>query len=398
MEHSTQEIRFFLLIFLLSLPLLYGFIEYYLHRQRLGRIPIRIHVNGTRGKSSLTRLIAAGLRAGGIKTLAKTTGSSPRIIYEDGSEEPIFRFSIANIREQMRVLTLASRRGAEAVVLECMAVQPELQWICEHRIIKSTLGVITNVRADHIETMGPTLDDVARALAGTIPVKGDLFTAETAYLSTLKDIARQRDTEVFTPSEKDLEALSDQVMEGFSYLEHKENVALALKVCEHLGVKTEVALKGMYEVVPDLGALRVIRARNDGKTVHFVSAFAANDRESNLTIWRMVLGRYPGLPKLLILNTRADRLQRSEELGRMIAEEVEAQWYVLTGSGTEILERTALKRGVDAGKILNLKETGREELMEKVFQLAGSESVVVGMGNIAGVGREMALYFKNLGR
>jgi len=61
------------------------------HRRRLRRIPIRIHVNGTRGKSSVSRLIAAGLRAGGIRTCCKTTGTLPRMILPDGSEYPVFR-------------------------------------------------------------------------------------------------------------------------------------------------------------------------------------------------------------------------------------------------------------------------------------------------------------------
>ncbi|HEY1783916.1 MAG TPA: poly-gamma-glutamate synthase PgsB, partial [Pirellulales bacterium] len=50
-----------------------GWIERHLHRRRLDRIRIRIHVNGTRGKSSVTRLIAAGLRGAGLVTCAKTT-------------------------------------------------------------------------------------------------------------------------------------------------------------------------------------------------------------------------------------------------------------------------------------------------------------------------------------
>ena len=33
------------------------------HRRHLRSVPIRIHVAGTRGKSTTTRLIAAGLRA-----------------------------------------------------------------------------------------------------------------------------------------------------------------------------------------------------------------------------------------------------------------------------------------------------------------------------------------------
>ncbi|MEO9595730.1 MAG: poly-gamma-glutamate synthase PgsB, partial [Rhodopirellula bahusiensis] len=43
-------------------------VEAYWYRRQLLKIPFRIHVNGTRGKSSVTRLIAAGLRSGGIRT------------------------------------------------------------------------------------------------------------------------------------------------------------------------------------------------------------------------------------------------------------------------------------------------------------------------------------------
>ena len=73
-----------ILISSIALLILLGLLE----KVRLGyyrsRIPIRIHINGTRGKSSVTRLVAAGLRKGGIRTIAKTTGTYPRIILEDG--------------------------------------------------------------------------------------------------------------------------------------------------------------------------------------------------------------------------------------------------------------------------------------------------------------------------
>ena len=38
-----------------------GAAELAAHRRRLKQIPVRIHVNGTRGKSSVARLIAAGV-------------------------------------------------------------------------------------------------------------------------------------------------------------------------------------------------------------------------------------------------------------------------------------------------------------------------------------------------
>ena len=61
----------------------------------------------------------------------------------------------------MRLVKLAESRGADAIVVECMALQPENQWAAERHMIKSTVGVITNVRDDHLDVMGPTVHDVA---------------------------------------------------------------------------------------------------------------------------------------------------------------------------------------------------------------------------------------------
>lgn len=43
------------------------------------RVGLRIHVNGTRGKSSVCRLIGAGLHAGGLRAMVKTTGLAARL-------------------------------------------------------------------------------------------------------------------------------------------------------------------------------------------------------------------------------------------------------------------------------------------------------------------------------
>ena len=135
-----------------------GIAESWLHRRFLHSIPIRIHVNGTRGKSGVTRLIAAGLRAGGLRTCAKTTGTLPRMIAPDGSEYPVFRPARANVIEQVRIVRAAARENVDALVIECMALQPALQSLCELKLVRATHGVITNVRADHLDVMGPNVD------------------------------------------------------------------------------------------------------------------------------------------------------------------------------------------------------------------------------------------------
>ena len=103
--------------------------EYAKHQEVIAGIPIRIHINGSRGKSSVTRLIAAGLRAGVIKTLAKTTGSAPRIIDKNGQDHIIHRLRSASIGEQLKLLRMFAKEKPRAVVIECMAVQPEYQWV-----------------------------------------------------------------------------------------------------------------------------------------------------------------------------------------------------------------------------------------------------------------------------
>src|SRR6188768_109659 len=158
--------------------IVWGTFENYRHRQNLKRIRIRIHVNGTRGKSSVTRLIAAALREAGLVTCAKTTGTLARMILPNGREVPIFRPAGANVIEQKRIVAAAVAHGADVLVIECMALQPELQALSEFKLLRATHGVITNARPDHLDVMGPTGADVARALCGMIPPKGRLFTAE----------------------------------------------------------------------------------------------------------------------------------------------------------------------------------------------------------------------------
>ena len=87
-----------------------------------------IHVNGIRGKSTVSRLIDAGLRAGGLRVFCKTTGTDPMVIGVSGDEEPLVRRGKANIKEQIGILRQAAGQGAQVLVIECMALQPELQF------------------------------------------------------------------------------------------------------------------------------------------------------------------------------------------------------------------------------------------------------------------------------
>jgi len=368
-------------------------IEFRIHKKRLMKIGIRIHVNGTRGKSSVTRLIAAGLNAGGIKAFAKTTGTLPVVITNKGIEYPLFRPLGANIIEQIRVVAFASLNGAEALVVECMALRPELQSFSELSLIKSTHGVITNVRPDHLEVMGPTEHDVALALLGTTPVNGTLFTAEREYESDFENSCRDRNSKLVITTEKDEEMITEEEMRKFSYIEHKENVALAIKICEDFGIKKEIALGGMINAAPDAGAMNEYQIEYFGKTIAFVNGFAANDPESSKRIWEISLARHKdSIKKIMVLNMRKDRAERSNQLGSSIGCWTKADVYIVIGTGTDFLISRAI--GIKES-IVDCENLNAAQIFEKILEYSGTSSLVTGIGNIKGEGLELVNYFKN---
>ena len=170
-------------------------IEFQSHKNNLSKIPIRIHVNGSRGKSSVVRLIASGLRAGGLKTIGKTTGTSPRIIDENGDDKYIHRLRSASIGEQISLIRYFSKLKPDALVIECMAVNPQYQWVSEQKIIKSTIGVLTNVRPDHIDEMGMSMNQITKSMANTVPFNGIMVTSEKKKTNILLEISQKRNSQ-----------------------------------------------------------------------------------------------------------------------------------------------------------------------------------------------------------
>lgn len=373
-----------------------GLLESLAHRRNLDRIRIRIHVNGTRGKSSVTRLIAAGLRAGGIRTCAKTTGTLARMIMPDGTEYPVFRPARPNVIEQLRIVRTAVAYQAEALVIECMAVQPTLQALSELVLVRATHGVITNAREDHLDVMGPTEEDVALALAATTPPGGVMFTAEQRHLDVLQMACADRGARLVGVSAQEIAAVTAEDLAGFSYVEHGENVALALAVLAELGVGREVALRGMWSARPDPGVMAAHSLDFFGRRIVFVNGFAANDPESTERIWSMALARYPDVEKrVAIFNCRADRPDRSRQLGEACTRWAPADHYLLIGTGTYIFARAASAAGIDERKLVFAEDMRIDEIFEQIVELSGRYALVMGMANIGGQGLDLVRHFRN---
>lgn len=370
-----------------------GVAERFFHLRRLARVPTRIHVNGSRGKSSVTRLIAAALREAGIPTLAKTTGSLPQFIFPDGRECPIERAGEPSIREQISAVRLAAQLKVQALVIECMAVHPFLQWVCEHQILRSSCGVMTAIRPDHLEVYGPTEADVVQALRATVPQRATFILGDRRFTSEFEAVASKRKTFLRLPDDSD-PPISNNDLKSFLYIEHAENVALALAVCRFLQLDVVKSLEAMKRILPEPGSLQLLPATRGGVAATLVSGFAANDPISSRAIWEFSLEKFPDAPtRVVVMNCRADRVQRSRDLATAIADWRGVDVCVIVGQGGEVFEKR-LRRYPYAPPCVNLCHKPLSTVVQEILTRSRPQGVVVGVGNIAGMGMDLVRWFQ----
>ena len=365
-------------------------IEKIRHERRLNRIPIRIHVNGTRGKSNVTRLIAAALRRSGIRTLGKTTGTIPRLILPDGSEKTIRRWAPPNILEQIKTVAIADKMKAEALVIECMALDPVLQFVSKKNMIRSTVGVITNVRPDHFEVMGDSLDDIAEALSATIPDQGTLITGDSRYAPFFTTVASEMGSRVILADAAEAEA-ADCPQGRFLF---PENAAIARSVVSLIGRDPAAVSACLDEGLILRESAGVSRACLEGRQVHFVDAFSANDVVSTRMIQEKAVTRFScPRPRIALFNNRADRPLRLRSFALSLLDDPFYDYIAVIGECRR-LARRFIRRKTPEEKIFVLKGTTPAEILrELIAKIPGGELTIVGVGNEKGPGRLLTDYF-----
>jgi poly-gamma-glutamate synthase PgsB/CapB len=336
----------------------------------------------------VTRLVAAVLREGGFVTVAKTTGSAARVIGPGGDETVIVRRGPATINEQVDVVKEHVGPEVEALVIECMAVRPIYQQYAEDHLVRSDITIITNVREDHQEEMGESLEEIADAMSTTIPRGGVLITAEERphLRERLGRNAAARESDLVYA---DPAGVDPAEMSAFDYVQFPENVAIGLAVARIMGIDREAALRGMWKSVPDIGAVRLDRFKIGEKDVLWVPLFAANDRESVLLMFDQLKRLLaPDTTTICILNNRRDRGRRAELFAHIIAEDLATQVdHVLTFGAYEhqVTDQMA-SLGFPRDRVTNLGDTVQPRLDQILAVIEGlipgSEAVLVGMVNI----------------
>lgn len=289
-----RDLSLYIIILVFSLYAALGILEKAMHRRHLRNIPLRVLVNGTRGKSTVTRLIAAMLREAGIRTWGKSTGSQAVILYPDGTEAPYRKpHRLVNIREQIPFVRRASADEAQAIVVECMALSPENQRMMGREFIQPTFTLITNAWVDHVSEIGRTEEETVATLALSVPDASTLITPDRRFETCGKRCAPLIPT-----------AEAEALVPMFSYEMFPENLQLALTLADLLRIDRETAVRGLLKARPDMGMRGPFRVG----LCSVVNGFAANDVTS---AWKLLERARQGQPRdktvWLLFNNRADR-------------------------------------------------------------------------------------------
>ncbi len=371
--------------------------EAYRHRVRLEGLELRIHVNGIRGKSTVTRILAGLLREAGYVTVGKSTGTFAAVIDPDGNDIPIVRRGPPTILEQISVIRRHVTPDVDALVIECMAINPVYQEVSESKIVRSNIGVLTNVREDHQDVMGESLRDIARSLMSTCPVDGTLITAEQnpAIRRVILREAAARGTQVVFA---DPSLVTDEDLARFDYVAFPDNVAIGLALARLLGIPREVAMRGMVKAPPDPGVLRMRDLRIGSKRVTWANLFAVNDRESMIAAMEKVAAyRTDATTTVGILNNRPDRERRAVQFADIAVSDLSFDRLVTFGAFEELVTDRLVDLGYPLDRIINLGDRSRpslDEILERaVLAMPTPHVLLVGFVNIHTEQAEMLMSY-----
>lgn len=379
----------------------YLFVERVSLRKRTRSVSLRICVTGTRGKSSVTRFIAASLRDTGMSVLSRTTGAKPVLQFPDGGEKEIVRRGIPTILEGKKVLRLAKKYGVEAVVIELMGFHPETIHVESTQIFEPHILVLTNVRLDHLAQMGYTKDAVASTFAGAIPKGSTVFIHQDQDYPDFQRAAKSMGAGIVRVSENAFKEYLDAT-NGRSSSEFDANIRLSLAVADFLGKDPCSASKAMSRARPDFGGLKVWAGSKDSPFTgwYFVSAFAANEPESTQIVLSKLRTKpfMEGKKIIALLNLRGDRGDRSVQWLDAIksGKFPEIQKFVFVGNHT-LVARRRLKKCADVEAYI-WPSLQPDEVLAQLSAIQKEESVVVGMGNMGGAGQGFVDYWEKTGQ
>ncbi len=154
-----------------------------------------LHVTGTNGKTSVVRMTAALLQATGLSTGTYTSPHLARVnermawngepVADDVLDELLAAVAavedlLPDAPSYFEILTAAALRWFGDVAVDVAVVEVGLGGTGDAtNVVRGEVAVVTNVSMDHVEYIGPTLEDIAAEKAGIVEPGAALVLGET---------------------------------------------------------------------------------------------------------------------------------------------------------------------------------------------------------------------------
>lgn len=307
-------------------------------------------------------------------------------IRPDGRHVPWQRTGRPRIHEQAVFLRQAARLGAQAAVVECMALDPVLQWVAEHQLIRSHIGVITNVRTDHLEQMGAHKQQIARSLANTIPRAGVLVTGDRRFYPLFSQLAQPLGTRVVLARADEWKvAFEKTAAQGFRIdTPFAENVAIACTAVREAGYGHEQVaqlIPALYKDAPSL-PLQPLTRDGGAEGPILVHRWAINDPESYVAFVTSDL--MPIGIQVPLFNHRADRPLRAVAFARLFSGTQPPLARILV-TGDYGVEPLFVRGGIARERIVRVPFPPTLPAIREAIKDLPGRVVVVGCGNARGV-------------
>jgi len=358
---------------------LYLLVEHFRLKKVLAKIPLRIHVYGTRGKTTATYSIFETLRQAGYKVFGKTTGDHPQLLLPSGEVQELKRRGVARVQEYVKCLNEAGQQGCDAVVFECMAITPETIFAA-NKMLNPSHVVITNTRQDHHETMGETPLLIAQTLSLSINDDNQVFLTQDKYSWCIEEQAKRKNCVVHHVAQRTAAPL----LQAYDLA---QNVAKALDV---------EALAPPESPWPGFKTYHHERVGE----FKFLDLFSANDIESSAQLLQQALMmEKESVPLVALLATRPDRPLRTAAFIEWLAGSDGFSLYVAQGWHCFYAQMAMQRHGLHPCLFTLNPVLPPETLLLKIKKATqGQEFALIGLGNFHGYGERFRAFISEEGK
>ncbi len=357
----------------LSLFILYCAMEYRLLTKARKQIELRILVNGTRGKSTMVQLVHQMLTGAGMPVFAKTTGDQPQIMDPQGHKSILKRTGPASIMENVRWLKRISKEKPDAVILECMALQPETQHVLSARIFKPHVILLTNINEDHAEVMGQNLHEMTRTIAQCLSKPAHLILRQETLQLLQNAKVRLPDYRVAGDAYPDIHANPERQNLPPDVI--KQYASLLNALADRLKIDSAIPAKVIEQYIARSAPLTTINAK-DRKFI-FYDLFSVNDTRSATTWIDQLISSEQASQIVFLLNTRGDRPLRTRAFCEMLNNDQPESAIWLHGSGSRLAKRFLAPNRV-------IEQWGSKHVLNYLAHGFQHSTMIIGLGNRGG--------------